>query len=141
MCCTARTVLIHQFMSPTLNHRTDEYGGSFENRMRFPLEIIKAVRDAVGPDFPIEMRISGSEVYEGGYGIDYGCRIAEAIDGLVDLIHVSAGSHEDARVFTVTPIDVPEDGVNVKYAAEIKTRQEDQVAAVGALSDRASWRS
>ena len=89
-------------MSPTLNHRTDAYGGSFENRMRFPLEIVRAVREAVGPGFPLELRISGSEVYEGGYGIDYGVRIAEAFDGLVDLIHVSAGSHEDARVFTVT---------------------------------------
>lgn len=135
----AHGFLIHQFMSPTLNHRTDEYGGSFENRMRFPLEIIKAVRDAVGPDFPIEMRISGSEVYEGGYGIDYGCRIAEAIDGLVDLIHVSAGSHEDARVFTVThPSMFLEDGVNVKYAAEIKKHvRRSKVATVGALSDPA----
>ena len=135
----AHGFLIHQFMSPTLNHRTDEYGGSFENRMRFPLEIIAAMRGAVGPKFPIEMRISGSEVYEGGYGVDYGCRIAEALDGFVDLIHVSAGSHEDARVFTVThPSMFLEDGVNVKYAAEIKKHvKKSKVATVGALSDPA----
>ncbi len=128
--------LVHQFMSPTLNHRTDEYGGSFKNRMRFPLEIIRAVREAVGPDFPLELRISGSEVYEGGYDIEYGCRIAEAVDGLVNLIHVSAGSHEDARVFTVThPSMFLEDGVNVKYAAEIKKHvMKSKVATVGALS-------
>jgi 2,4-dienoyl-CoA reductase-like NADH-dependent reductase (Old Yellow Enzyme family)/thioredoxin reductase len=128
--------LIHQFMSPTLNHRTDEYGGSFENCMRFPLEIINAVRNAVGPDFPIELRISGSEVYEGGYDVGYGCRIAEAVDGIVDLIHVSAGSHEDSRVFTVThPSMFLEDGVNVKYAAEIKKHvKKSKVATVGALS-------
>jgi 2,4-dienoyl-CoA reductase-like NADH-dependent reductase (Old Yellow Enzyme family)/pyruvate/2-oxoglutarate dehydrogenase complex dihydrolipoamide dehydrogenase (E3) component len=128
--------LMHQFMSPTLNHRTDEYGGSFENRMRFPLEITKAVREAVGQDFPLELRISGSEVYEGGYGVEYGCRIAEAFDGIVDLIHVSAGSHEDARVFTVThPSMFLEDGVNVKYAAEIKKHvKKSKVATVGALS-------
>ena len=133
----AHGFLIHQFMSPTLNHRTDEYGGSFENRMRFPLEIIKAMRGAVGPKFPIEMRISGSEVYEGGYGVEYGCQIAEALDGLVELIHVSAGSHEDARVFTVThPSMFLEDGVNVKYAAEIKKHVKiSKVATVGALSD------
>ncbi|MBN2239859.1 MAG: FAD-dependent oxidoreductase [Dehalococcoidales bacterium] len=131
--------LIHQFMSPTLNHRTDEYGGSFENRMRFPLEIIRAVREAVGPGFPLELRISGSEVYEGGYGVEYGCRIAEAVDGIVDLIHVSAGSHEDARVFTVThPSMFLEDGVNVKYAAEIKKHvKKSKVATIGALSDPA----
>ena len=128
--------LMHQFMSPTLNHRTDEYGGSFENRMRFPLEIIQAVRGAVGPDFPLELRISGSEVYEGGYDVEYGCRIAEAIDGIVDLIHVSAGSHEDPRVFTVThPSMFLKDGVNVKYAAEIKKHvRKSKIATVGALS-------
>jgi 2,4-dienoyl-CoA reductase-like NADH-dependent reductase (Old Yellow Enzyme family)/NADPH-dependent 2,4-dienoyl-CoA reductase/sulfur reductase-like enzyme len=135
----AHGFLMHQFMSPTLNHRTDAYGGSFENRLRFPLEIVRAVRDAVGPRFPLELRISGSEVYEGGYGIDYGVRIAEAFDGLVDLIHVSAGSHEDARVFTVThPSMFLEDGVNVKYAAEIKKHvKKSKVATVGALSDPA----
>jgi 2,4-dienoyl-CoA reductase-like NADH-dependent reductase (Old Yellow Enzyme family)/thioredoxin reductase len=133
----AHGFLIHQFMSPTLNHRTDEYGGSFENRMRFPLELVRAVRAAVGPGFPIELRISGSEVYEGGYGIDYGCRIAEAFDGLVDLIHVSAGSHEDVRVYTVThPSMFLEDGVNVKYAAEIRKHvKQSKVATVGALAD------
>ncbi len=131
--------LMHQFMSPTINTRTDEYGGSFENRMRFPLEIIAAVREAVGPGFPIEIRISGSECYAGGYGIDYGVEIAKALDGKVDLIHVSAGSHEDPRVFTVThPSMFLEDGVNVKYAAEIKKHvKHSKVATVGALSDPA----
>ena len=135
----AHGFLMHQFMSPTLNHRTDEYGGSFENRMRFPLEIVLSVRNAVGPNFPLELRISGSEVYDGGYGIDYGCKIAEAFDGIVDLIHVSAGSHEDARVFTVThPSMFLEDGVNVKYAAEIKKHvKKSKVATVGALADPA----
>ncbi len=131
--------LMHQFMSPTINTRTDKYGGCFENRIRFPLEIIDAVREAVGPSFPIEIRISGSECYEGGYGIDYGVEIAKALDGKVDLIHVSAGSHEDPRVFTVThPSMFLEDGVNVKYAAEIKKHvKHSKVATVGALSDPA----
>jgi hypothetical protein len=107
--------------------------------MRFPLEIIAAVREAVGPGFPIEMRISGSECYPGGYGIDYGVMIAKALDGKVDLIHVSAGSHEDPRVFTVThPSMFLEDGVNVRYAAEIKKHvKNSKVATVGALSDPA----
>ncbi|MGI6218215.1 MAG: FAD-dependent oxidoreductase, partial [Coriobacteriales bacterium] len=133
----AHGFLLHQFMSPTLNRRTDEYGGTFENRLRFPLEVVRAVREAVGPDFPIEMRISGSEVFEGGYGIDYGCKIAEAFDGIVDIIHVSCGSHEDASVFTVThPSMFLEDGVNVKYAAEVKKHvKKSYVATVGALSD------
>ena len=128
--------LLHQFMSPTLNTRTDEWGGSFEKRMRFPLAVIAAVREAVGPNFPIEIRLSGSEVYEGGYDVDYGVRIAQALDGKVDLLHISAGSHEDDRVFTVThPSMFLPDGVNVKYAAEIKKHVATPVATVGALSE------
>ena len=129
--------LLHEFLSPTLNHRTDEYGGCFENNIRFPMEVVKAVREAVGPDVPIEMRISGSEVYEGGYDISYGCKIAEAFDGIVDIIHVSCGSHEDSRVFTVThPSMFLADACNVKYAAEIKKHvKKSYVATVGALSD------
>ena len=130
--------LLHQFMSPTLNTRTDEWGGSFEKRMRFPLAVIAAIREAVGPKFPIEIRLSGSEVYEGGYDTAYGVRIAEALDGKVDLLHISAGSHEDARVFTVThPSMFLEDGVNVKYAAEIRKHVKTPVATVGALFDPA----
>jgi 2,4-dienoyl-CoA reductase-like NADH-dependent reductase (Old Yellow Enzyme family)/thioredoxin reductase len=128
--------LLHQFMSPTLNTRTDEWGGSFEKRMRFPLAVVDAVRRAVGPKFPLEIRISGSECYEGGYDVDYGIKIAKALEGKVDLIHVSAGSHEDSRVFTLThPSMFLEDGVNVKYAAEIKKHVNTPVATVGALSD------
>ena len=128
--------LLHQFMSPVQNTRTDEWGGSFEKRMRFPLAVIAAVREAVGKNFPIEIRISGSECYEGGYDTDYGIKIAEALDGKVDLIHVSAGSHEDSRVFTVThPSMFLPDGVNVKYAAAIKPHVKTPVATVGALSE------
>ncbi len=128
--------LLHQFMSPITNTRTDEWGGSFEKRMRFPLAVIRAIREAVGPQFPIEIRLSGSEVFEGGYDVEYGVRIAEALDGKVDLLHISAGSHEVAEVFTVThPSMFLEDGVNVKYAAEIKKHVSTPVATVGALSD------
>jgi len=131
--------LLHQFMSDVTNKRTDEYGGSFENKMRFPLEVIRAVRAAVGKNYPIEIRISGSEVFEGGYDVEYGVMISKALDGLVDLIHVSAGSHEDPTVFTVThPSMFLPDGVNVKYAAEIKKHvKESKVATVGALADPA----
>ena len=131
--------LLHQFMSDVTNKRTDEYGGSFENKMRFPLEVIRAVRAAVGDNYPLEIRISGSEVFEGGYGVEYGVEIAKALDGLVDLIHVSAGSHEDPTVFTVThPSMFLPDGVNVKYAAEIKKHMKySKVATVGALNDPA----
>ena len=127
--------LLTQFMHPT-NTRHDEWGGSFENRMRFPLAVCDAIRKKCGPNFVIEMRISGSEVYEGGYDLDYGIQIAKALDGHLDLIHVSAGCHEVEEVFTVThPSMFLEDGVNVKYAAEIKKHVKTAVATVGSLSD------
>ncbi|MDR2664802.1 MAG: 2-enoate reductase, partial [Oscillospiraceae bacterium] len=129
--------LITEFMSPVTNKRTDKWGGSPEGRCRFAVETCKAVRKAVGPNFPIEMRISGSECNPGGYGIEEGIEIAKQLDGHLDLIHVSAGSHEVWDVFTVTHPDMfLPDGVNVKYAAEIKKHvKHTAIAAVGALSD------
>ena len=128
--------LLTQFMSPRDNKRTDRWGGSLENRMRFPLAVIEAVRRGVGPDMPIEVRISGSECLEDGYDIDEGVRIAKALDGKVDLIHVSAGHHEveSASMITHPTMFLP-DGVNVKYAAEIKKHVSTPVATVGALTD------
>ena len=128
--------LLAQFMSPRDNKRTDRWGGSIENRMRFPLAVIDAVRRSVGPNMPIEMRISGSECLEGGYGIDEGVRIARALDGKADLIHVSAGRHEEESASIIShPTMFMPDGVNVKYAAEIKKHVSTPVATVGALTD------
>ena len=129
--------MLHQFLSPQLNTRTDKWGGpAIEDRARLLLSVLEAIRRRVGPGFPIEVRISGSEVYEGGFGIEEGIAIAKQLDGHCDLIHVSAGSHEVDEVFTVThPSMFMEDGCNVKYAAEIKKHVRTPVATVGALSD------
>ena len=131
--------LLNQFMSPYLNTRKDKWGGSFENNMRLPLAIVDAVRKAVGPSFPIEIRISSEENFEGGYDLDYGIRIAEALDGRVDIIHCSTGSHENDDTFTIThPSMFLEDGCNAKYAAAIKPHiKKSKVAAIGALTDPA----
>jgi len=129
--------LLHQFLSPITNTRTDKWGGSdVENRARLTVEICKAIRKAVGPGFPIEIRISGSECYDGGFGIDEGIAIARQLDSHVDLIHVSAGNHEIEEVFAVThPSMFLADGCNVHFAAEIKKHVKSPVAAIGALSD------
>ena len=129
--------LLHQFLSPITNTRTDKWGGpDIENRARLAVEVCKAIRKAVGPGFPIEIRISGSECYDGGFGLDEGIAIAKQLDDYVDLIHVSAGNHEVDEVFAVThPSMFLEDGCNVKYAAEIKKHVKTPVAAIGALSD------
>ncbi|MDR0838953.1 MAG: FAD-dependent oxidoreductase [Oscillospiraceae bacterium] len=130
--------LLSQFMSPTVNTRTDRWGGSFENRMRLPLAVIESIRKNVGRDFPIEYRFSGSEASSVGYDIDYGVKFAQAIDGKVDIIHVSAGDHEDDSSIIVShPSMFMEDGVNVKYAAAVKKLVKTPVATVGALTDPA----
>lgn len=128
--------LLQQFLSPYLNHRTDEYGGSFENRVRLAREVMAAVRGAVGPGFPIEVRISGSELFDGGYGVDEGIKIAQALEEYVDLIHVSAGSYQFGFFNTTPPMFDPH-GVNVWLAAEIKKHVSKPVATIGALSDPA----
>jgi NADPH-dependent 2,4-dienoyl-CoA reductase/sulfur reductase-like enzyme len=102
------------------------------------LAVVKAVRAAVGKSVPIEIRISGAEHVPGGYDIDEGVRIAKALDGHVDLIHVSAGHHEnDAAAMITHPTMFLPDGVNVKYAEEIKKHVKTPVATVGALTDPA----
>ena len=131
--------LLHQFMSTRLNFRTDKWGGSLENRMRFPLAVAESVRRAVGPSFPIEIRISGAEwamAEDNGYDIDEGVRFAKALDGFVDIIHVSAGTHETSASVTVShPSMFLEDGANSKYAAEIKKHVNAYVATVGSFSN------
>jgi 2,4-dienoyl-CoA reductase-like NADH-dependent reductase (Old Yellow Enzyme family) len=92
----AHHYLIHEFMSPTHNRRRDEYGGSFENRMRFPVEVLTAVRDAVGPDVAVGMRLAGDELTPDGSGITpaVAAQIAVYLEsrGLVDFLHVSIGN-------------------------------------------------
>ena len=129
--------LLHQFMSPKINKRKDKWGGAdIENRSRLAVEVCKAIRKEVGHNFPIEIRISGSECYDGGYDIDEGVEYAKQLSPHVDLMHVSAGSHEVEEVFTVThPSLFLPDGVNVKYAAEVKKHIDIPVATVGALGD------
>lgn len=128
--------LINQFLSPLFNHRNDEYGGSLENRCRFAIEVLKAVREAVGPFFPIEFRMSGSEFVEGGYGLDEGVRIAQMIEPYVDLIHVSSGTYQ--KTFGIThPSMFTEHGRNVFLAAEIKKHVSKPVATIGGLNDPA----
>ncbi len=128
--------LIHQFISELSNKRTDEYGGSFENRMRFPLLVLNRIRERVGRAFPIEARISASELLPEGYGIETGIEIAKALDGVVDLIHVSAGTQKVpySAVLMHPPIFSPE-APFAEYAKAIKAVVKTPVSLVGAVHD------
>lgn len=126
--------LINQFLSPYFNKRTDKYGGSLENRCRLAMEVLQSVREAVGPGFPIEFRMSGSELFEGGYDLEEGVRIAQQLEPYIDLLHVSAGTYQ--RGFGDThPSMFKEHGCNVYLAAEIKKHVSIPVATIGALND------
>lgn len=128
--------LLHQFLSPLSNHRTDRYGGSLENRLRFPLMVIDRVRQAVGHHVVLEARISADEMTEGGYDIITGVEIAKALDGKVDLIHVSAGTQKVlySAILMHPPIFSP-DAPFAQYAKRIKEAVETPVVLVGALDD------
>lgn len=128
--------LINQFLSPFFNKRTDEYGGSLENRCRFAKEVLTSVRNAVGPRFPIEFRMSGSEFFDEGYGLEEGVEIAKQLESYVDILHVSAGTYQ--RTFGIThPSMFEEHGRNVYLAAEIKKHVSVPVATLGGLNDPA----
>ena len=130
--------LFSQFLSPVTNQRTDEFGGSLENRARFLLMALDEVRKAVGPRFPIEIRISGDDLTDVGLGMDDCVKVAELVQDKVDLFNVSCGNHEDPDMFCRThPSAFYKRGVNVYLAAEIKKHVNKPVACVGSLNDPA----
>ncbi len=93
--------MIQQFLSPNTNHRTDEYGGSFENRMRFVSEIIQGIRERCGRDYPLMVRLTADEMYDKigkpgkGYDLEYGKRVAVELEKLgVDAINVTSACYD-----------------------------------------------
>src|SRR5690606_35511536 len=86
--------LLRSFASPFFNHRTDRYGGSFANRMRFSMEVLEAVKRATADDFPVGVRICLDELTTFGYGLDYGLKMADRLErgGCVDYMNSDAGS-------------------------------------------------
>ena len=127
--------LLHQFLSPRHNHRTDEYGGSIENRSRFPLQVLKAVREKVGDDFILEMRVSGEEYEENGLGVQDTAAFCHMAQQYVDLIQVSAGDYRNpVRTKTFSSL-FHDHGCNVPQAAVIKQSVDIPVIVVGGLND------
>lgn len=129
--------LLDQFISPKYNTRTDEFGGSLENRAKFPMMVIDRVRQRCGENFLIEYRMSGCEEIEGGLSPEEGIEFAKLLDGKVDLIHVSAGlDTEEAQAVRTHPTMFLPHGVNVHYAAAIKAAGvKTPVVTIGAISD------
>lgn len=128
----AHGYLIAKFMSAYSNKRHDQYGGELASRLRFPLEVIKSVRRAVGRDFPISFRFSGNEHIADGRTIDESVRIARVLEEAgVDCLHISAGTQETFWA-QIPPYGIPE-GVNANDAAAIKQAVNIPVIAVGRI--------
>ena len=126
----AHGYLIHQFLSPISNSREDEYGGSFENRIRFLLEIAKAVRDSIPESMPLFVRISASDWLDGGWTIEDSVELAKRLKLLgVDLVDVSSGGTSSGAPVPVGP------GYQVPFADEIKKKAEIPTCAVGLITE------
>lgn len=127
----AHNYLPHSFLSGGLNHRTDEYGGNFENRCRFPLEVIDAIRNNIPEDMPLFIRIDAHDDF-----LEKGLTIEEVIDFCniaknhgVDVLDVSRGNIlTAATIYEVPPIDVPQ-GFNIENASRI--RKETNMLTIG----------
>lgn len=128
----AHGYLMCEFLSPLSNKRDDEFGGDFDRRLRFPLEIIRGIRQTCGEDFPIQFRLSGSEYYPGGLTIEDTPRIASRLaDAGVCSISVSAGNWQTLR-YIMAPMFIPQ-GYLVNDAGAIKSAVKVPVIAVGRI--------
>ena len=129
----AHGYLLTNFFSPTTNHRTDLYGGSLENRMRIYVEIVRDVRKKVGPDFPVTIRLSGTDYEPDGFPIEDTIELAKVLEKEgIDAFHISGGDHH-TMIHQVSPmaIDVCH---NVWAAEAIKKVVHVPVIASGSIT-------
>ena len=123
----AHGYLMHEFLSPISNHRTDAFGGSLENRMRFPLSVIRAVRAAMPASMPLGMRISSTDWIEGGWDVEQSIQFVRAAQELgVEFVCASSGGTAVVKV----PV---EPGYQVPFAEQIRRATGMKVRAVGAI--------
>ena len=128
--------LLAQFTSPRTNKRTDEYGGSLENRARFPLRVLSRIRELCGPCFAIEYRFSADELVPDGLSQEEGIRFAQIIEDHVDCFHTSCGTMSELGLIPyVHPAYFLPQGKNVHYATALKEAVKKPVTAVGAIVD------
>lgn len=126
----AHGYLMHQFLSPHSNHRTDSYGGSFENRIRFPLEVLDAVRKVLPDEMPLMVRISATEWTEGAWDIEQSIHFAQIMKSHgADLIDCSTGGNIPGVKIPLTP------GYQVTWAEQVKKGADIKTGAVGLITD------
>jgi 2,4-dienoyl-CoA reductase-like NADH-dependent reductase (Old Yellow Enzyme family) len=127
---SAHGYLLHQFLSPLANQRTDQYGGSLENRMRFPLEVFDAVRGVLPPTLPLGVRISATDWAEGGWDIEQSITFARVLNARgCNFMHVSSGGVAAQQNIPVGP------SYQVPFARRIKQAVTMPVMAVGLITE------
>ena len=125
--------LIHQFLSPHSNRRDDDYGGSWENRLRFGREVLLAVREAVGQDLPLVVRLNAQDYVEGGLTLDDAQALAPALEALgVDALSVTSGTMCESVPFCLYPIGTPKANL-LPMAATIRQTVSIPVAVAGRI--------
>ncbi|HUJ68459.1 MAG TPA: FAD-dependent oxidoreductase [Syntrophorhabdales bacterium] len=131
----AHNHLIAQFLSPYTNKRTDGYGGSFENRSKFAIQVLTAIRKKVGDKLALEYRISADEMVEGGMTPEETIRFVKLIEDKIDLLHVSAGLLADPKVIPhmIQPTYWPHE-YNVHYASQFKKALKVPIVTVGSIT-------
>lgn len=126
----AHGYLLHQFLSPLANRRTDRYGGSLENRMRFPLEVFDAARAAFPAGKPVGVRISATDWVEGGWDVEQSVEFAKALEARgCDFLHVSSGGVSPRQQIPIGP------GYQVHLAARMRSEVKMPVIAVGLVTE------
>lgn len=123
----AHGYLLHEFLSPLSNIRTDKYGGSTENRVRFLREILTAVHDVWPVDRPVLLRLSATDYLDGGLDPDETVRIVDLLKDLVDLFHISSGGLQKAPIF-------PYPGYQVGFSDKIRHACQVPTIAVGQIT-------
>lgn len=131
--------LMSSFLSPAFNHRTDQYNGSRENRMRFPKMVIERIREAVGDELLIDVRLSGSEWTPGGIEIEDTIEYVKMIEDLVDSVHITCGNRNNPNSRPdMHPSHYLEAGHNAENAWRVKqSGVKIPVGVVGGISDPA----
>jgi 2,4-dienoyl-CoA reductase-like NADH-dependent reductase (Old Yellow Enzyme family) len=126
----AHGYLLHQFLSPLANQRTDDYGGSLENRMRFPLEVFDAIRAEVSPEMVVGMRVSATDWVEGGWDLEQSITLTAELERRgCQFIHVSSGGVSPLQKIPVGP------GYQIEFAARIKQETSMPVIGVGLITE------
>lgn len=139
----AHGYLISQFLSPKTNHRTDQWGGSLENRARFARSIVKAVRNAVGDNFPVAVKLNSADFQKGGFSLEDCVQVAAWLgEDSIDLLEISGGTYEQLSLMGVQATEVREstrrrEAYFLEYAQAIKASANVPLMITGGFRSRA----